>query len=64
MIGDFSENESFAILAWMETFSFNEEYKDRATGQLTLESIKDGLPILAILKDAEPSYFSYIELDR
>ena len=24
----------------------------------------DGLPILAILKDAEPSYFSYLELHR
>lgn len=39
MIGDFSVNESLAILAWMETFEVNDEFRDADTTQLTLESL-------------------------
>jgi len=36
----------------METFSFNDSFRDRHSGELTLETISDGLPILKILQDA------------
>lgn len=52
MLGDFNDNESGAILSWMDTFSFNEDFRDQTTGELTVESISDGLPILLILQDA------------
>ena len=36
----------------IETFSFNEEFKDPSSGRLTLEGIQDAMPLLRILQDA------------
>ena len=51
-IGDFNESESVAILSWFETFSFTDEYRDKSSGQLTIECISDGMPLLMFLQDA------------
>ena len=32
MIGEYNESDSSAILRWMETFSFNDQFKDRNVG--------------------------------
>jgi len=52
MLGDFNENESSAILCWMDTFHFNQSFRDQDSGELTIDSISDGLPIMLILQDA------------
>ena len=36
----------------MDTFSFVDQYKDADSGQLTVETISDGVAILMILQDA------------